>query len=221
MDKQFQVALFDLDGTLINTEGQYTEFWHRIGEELGTLPPDFAQVIKGRTLVSIFQEFFPTPESQQWVLPRLDAFEAQMQFPFYPGVLSFLSDIRSHGVRCAVVTSSNHAKMAAVRRRIPDFDRRFDRVLTAEDFTASKPHPDCYLHGAEVFQAQKQHCVVFEDAINGLQAGVSAGMFTIGFATGNPRSVIAPLCHHVEDDFLQLSFERVEQMLTRHWSRQA
>lgn len=213
----FRVALFDLDGTLINTENQYTEFWERVGKELDLNIPNLAQIIKGRTLTSIFSNFIPSLELQKEISIRLDLFESQMQFPFYSGVLDFLGDVRKNGVKCAVVTSSNKAKMAAVKRKIPNFDELFDKVLTAEDFSASKPDPACYLYGAQVFSAQKCQCVVFEDAVNGLQAGMSSGMFTIGFATTNPRHVIAPLCHHVQDDFLHLSYADVEKLLEDYW----
>ena len=179
--------------------------------------PNLAQIIKGRTLTSIFSNFIPSLELQKEISIRLDLFESQMQFPFYPGVLDFLEDVRKNGVKCAVVTSSNKAKMAAVKRKIPNFDELFDKVLTAEDFSASKPDPACYLYGAQVFSAQKCQCVVFEDAVNGLQAGMSSGMFTIGFATTNPRHVIAPLCHHVQDDFLHLSYADVEKLLEDYW----
>lgn len=217
MKGEFRVALFDLDGTLINTESQYTEFWERVGEELNLNIPNLPQIIKGRTLTSIFSNFIPSKELQKEITLRLDLFESQMQFPFYPGVLEFLEDLRRNGVRCAVVTSSNKAKMAAVKRKIPNFDDLFDKVLTAEDFSASKPDPACYLYGAQVFSAKKSQCVVFEDAVNGLRAGVSAGMFTIGFATTNPRQVIAPLCHHVQDDFLHLSYADVQKLLAAYW----
>lgn len=214
---KFRVALFDLDGTLINTESQYTQFWERVGEELHLGIPNLAQIIKGRTLASIFQTFIPSHELQDEITRRLDVFESQMQFPFYPGVLQFLEDVRKNGVKCAVVTSSNKAKMSAVKRKIPHFEEMFDKVLTAEDFSASKPDPACYLYGAQVFSARKEQCVVFEDAVNGLQAGMSAGMFTIGFATTNPREVIAPLCHHIQDDFLRLTYAGVDKLLTDYW----
>ena len=212
-----KLVLFDLDGTLINTEYQYTQFWERVGEEMHLNIPDLAQVIKGRTLTSIYQNFIPSVAMQHEITRRLDVFENQMQFPFYPGVLDFLDDIRRNGVKCAVVTSSNIAKMDAVKRKIPNFDKLFDKVLTAEDFAASKPDPSCYILGAQVFSADKRQCVVFEDAVNGLQAGISSGIFTIGFATTNPREVIEPLCHNVQDDFVHLSFADVENMLVSYW----
>ncbi len=219
MDKQFRIALFDLDGTLIDTEYQYTRFWERVGEELDIPVPNLAQVIKGRTLTSIYQTFIPSVAMRQQITSRLDQFEARMQFNFYPGALDFLDDIRRNGVRCAVVTSSNRAKMQALRRKVPQFDTLFDQVLTAEDFSASKPDPSCYIFGAQVFGAPKQNCVVFEDAVNGLQAGVSSGIFTIGFPTTNQRSVIEPLCHHVCEGFQHLSYTEVNNLLVSYWQQ--
>ena len=215
---QFRVALFDLDGTLVDTEFQYTAFWDGVVEDLGIRIEHFSQLIKGRTLADIYARYLPDADLQRLVTERLSVFESQMSFPFFPGALDFLADIRLHGVRCAVVTSSNQPKMQALRQRIPHFDRLFDLVLTAEDFPVGKPAPDCYLLGARLLGASPDCCVVFEDAVNGLQAGTSAGIFTIGFATGLSREFLSPLCHHVEDNFLSLSFSRVEDLLQSHFS---
>ncbi len=212
----FKVALFDLDGTLIDSEPQYTHFWDVIGAELG-LRPDFATIIKGSTVQAMFDKYIQTPELQREIEKRLDDYEQQMDFPFIPGALEFIHDVREHGVRCAVVTSSNQKKIGHLKRSVPQFEGLFDSVLTAEDFAASKPAPDCYLQGAHRFGVSEQDCVVFEDAPAGLKAGVAAGMFTIGFATGHPRSVIQSLCHRVEDDFAGLDFQQVSDLLKKHW----
>ena len=76
-------------------------------------------------------------------------------------------------------------------------------------FSASKPNPDCYLLGAKVFGAKVEECVVFEDALTGLEAGMRAGMFTIGFPTTNPREVIESRCSLVVDSFKDLSYEGI------------
>lgn len=212
-------ALFDLDGTLIDTEGQYTRFWAKIGDELIPDGHAFALKVKGRTLKSIFEDFFPNPEVRRQVQRKLDEYEAQMQYPVIPGALEFLEDLRRHGVKTAVVTSSNHEKMRNVAAKVPHLLALFDRILTAEDFSASKPAPDCYLLGASTFGAPIDRCVVFEDAPNGLQAGMSAGIFTIGLATGYPADVLGKLCHHTEPDFLGMNYERACQLLAEHNAR--
>lgn len=211
--RTFKAALFDLDGTLVDTENQYTIFWGNTCRKYRPDIPDLEYKIKGQTLVQIFANYFPDPEVQKEIVPALNAWEAQMQYPWIPGALDFLADIRRHGVKCAVVTSSNRPKMESVARAIPGFDQLFDRVLTSEDFSASKPAPDCYLLGAKIFGCSIDECVVFEDAFNGLKAGKSSGIFTIGLATYNPPEVIAPLCHHVIPDFTRLSYENLSQII--------
>lgn len=209
----FRVALFDLDGTLFDTEGQYSVFWGEMGRRFHPEIPHFDQIIKGTTLKQIYERHFPDPATQAIITPLLQAFEAQMQYTFFPGVRAFLDDLRSHGVRCAVVTSSDQKKMQNVYRSMPQFQSLFDRILTAEDFRASKPNPDCYLRGAAAFGAQLDECVVFEDAYSGLEAGMSSGIFTIGIATGHTPEEIADKCHHVITTFEGLTHKQVEQWM--------
>ena len=216
MEHIFETALFDLDGTLIDTEGQYTRFWEEVGEELVPDGRAFALKVKGRTLKSIFDDFIPDPTVQREVHRRLDDFEAQMDYPLVPGTMDFLADLRGHGTHMAVVTSSNQDKMRNVRARLPHLLSLFDRILTAEDFTASKPAPDCYLLGARVLGTPRERCIVFEDAPNGLRAAQTAGIFTIGLTTGYPREVVRALCNHVEADFLHLDYERANRLLADH-----
>lgn len=210
----FRVALFDLDGTLIDTEGQYTQFWGAIAREFRPDVGRLEYLIKGTTLRQIYDRYFPDPAMQSEITRRLDRFEQEMRYEFLPGALDFLADIRQHGVRCAVVTSSNQPKMQSVRAQVPQFDSLFDRVLTSEDFAASKPNPDCYLKGAEVFGCDIDECVVFEDAFTGLQAGMSSGIYTVGLATYNSRENIEDKCHHVIDNFVGTNYDSVAELLS-------
>ena len=105
-------------------------------------------------------------------------------------------------------------QVSADRDALSDrIDALFDRVLTSEDFTASKPAPDCYLLGAKIFGLDIDECVVFEDAINGLQAGMASGIYTIGITTTNTPDVVAQLSHHVIKDFTELDYDKVVSLL--------
>lgn len=204
-----RVALFDLDGTLINTEPQYTVFWREIAQRYRPDVYQLEEQIKGTTLRQTFDMFFPDPEQQAEITEALNIYERQMDYSFFPGALDFIRDLRNHGVRCAIVTSSNRIKMSAVRAQIPDFDSLFDRVLTAEQFRASKPDPDCYLLGARVFDADLSECVVFEDAYTGLQAGMTSGIYTIGMASGHTPDEIHDRCHHVITGYQDIDYKRL------------
>lgn len=213
-ERHLKAALFDLDGTLFDTEPQYTIFWGRMARKYRPDVPDLEYAIKGTTLKQIFDTYFPNPQIQSEITDGLNAWEAQMKYEFVPGALDFLKDLKAHDVKCAVVTSSNIAKMQSVAKQIPEFHSLFDRVLTAEDFSASKPAPDCYLLGARVFNASVGECVVFEDAVTGLQAGMSSGILTVGLTTGLSQEQIADKCHFSISDFTAMSYERVLKMLS-------
>lgn len=203
---QLRAALFDLDGTLFDTEGQYSVFWSRIGAQYHPEIPHFEQIIKGTTLMSILDKYFPEPNVRAQVILGINEWESQMRYVFFPGAESFLIDLRRHGVKTAIVTSSNKLKMANVQRQLPTFNDLFDAVLTAEDFAHSKPHPDCYLRGAVRLGFAPDECVVFEDAFTGLAAGMAAQMFTVGLTSCNPREAIQDKCDYVLDSFEDLSY---------------
>ena len=211
--KEFKIALFDLDGTLLDTESQYSVFWGRMGEQYRPDVPGLSDIIKGTTLTQIFDRFFPDPQWQQQIVKELNEWESHMQYPFFPGAETFVNDLRAHGVKTAVVTSSNEKKMESVRRQKPSLDQLFDRILTAEMFRASKPAPDCYLQAAAAFGAKTEECVVFEDALTGLEAGMRAGMFTVGLATTNPLDVIQSRCSLAVTGFDAISYQLINSLL--------
>lgn len=205
-------VLFDFDGVVVDTETQYSIFWHKAGVDYLGLD-DLETRVKGQTLVYIYDTFFPGMEKEQAeITAALDRFEQQMSFDFIPGILSFIADLRSHDVRIAVVTSSNGKKMEAVYRAHPEIPRLFDRILTAEMFSASKPAPDCFLLGMEIFGTTPENTYVFEDSFNGLKAGMASGATVIGLATTNSREEIAPLCHYVLDDFSGFTYDMLLQI---------
>ncbi len=202
-----QAVLFDFDGVVMDTESQYSLFWHRVGTDYLHLP-DLESRIKGQTLAYIYETFFPDMERERAAITEaLDRFEQEMRYEYLPGVLDFIADLRRHDVKMAVVTSSNAVKMAAVYRAHPEIPTLFDRILTAEQFTRSKPAPDCFLLGMEVFGAKPGSTWVFEDSFNGLRAGMASGATVVGLATTNPRKDIAPLCHYMLDDFTGFTYE--------------
>ena len=210
--KQDIAVLFDFDGVVVNTENQYSRFWHRIGVDYLKVN-DLEGRIKGQTLTHIYESFFKgKEEEQQEITLALNRFEEEMSYEFIPGFPDFLSDLRVHGVKTAVVTSSNRQKMEAVYRARPELRTMFDRVLTAEMFAASKPAPDCFLLGMEVLGTTPDTTYVFEDSFNGLKAGMASKAIVIGLATTNKREDIAPLCHCVIDDFRGFSYDKMREV---------
>ena len=208
-----KAALFDLDGVVFDTEPQYTEFWGSQCRLYHPERPGLEQEIKGSTLTQIYDRWFSGDlESEQPVITRrLDAFEAQMRYEYIAGFEQFIADLHAHGVKTAVVTSSNQPKMESVYRAQPQFKQLFDAILTSEDFEHSKPHPDCYLKAAARFNVEPSECIVFEDSFNGLKSGRAAGMKVVGLATTNPADSIAPLSDIQITDYQHTTYQSLNE----------
>ena len=121
-------VLFDFDGVVMDTETQYSVFWHKAGVDyLGM--DDLESRIKGQTMTYIYDTFFAgKTKEQQEITAALNAFEREMAYDYIPGVLDFIADLRRNHVKMAVVTSSNDRKMAAVYRARPEVRTMFDRI---------------------------------------------------------------------------------------------
>lgn len=209
------IALFDFDGVIVDTESQYTVFWDRMGAEyLGV--EDFGRRIKGQTLVQIFDGHFSGMlKEQEEVVARLNEYEAAMSYDFLPGVVDFLHELKEAGVPTAIVTSSNQPKMEQVYRAHPQLDEMVDAILTSEDFSRSKPDPECFLKGMEILGGTPEETVVFEDSFHGLAAGRAAGAYVVGLATTNSREDIVPLCDMVISDFTNISLSSLKQVRSK------
>ena len=212
----FKAALFDLDGVVFDTEPQYTVFWGGICRQYHPEHPGLEHEIKGQTLTQIYDRWFSGPllSEQESITNRLNDYEQQMSYEYIAGFESLIATLRSHGVRTAVLTSSNIPKMESVYRYQPAFLSLFDAILTSENFDRSKPDPECYQKAAQRLDAESDECVVFEDSFNGLRAGRAAGMVVVGLATTNTAEAIKPLSDLQLEDFEGLSFERLETLLS-------
>jgi HAD superfamily hydrolase (TIGR01509 family) len=213
--KQLKAALFDLDGVVFETESQYTVFWGEQCRKYHPEHPGLEYEIKGSTLTQIYDRWFTgdLQQEQAVVTERLNAFEAQMRFEYIEGFEKLIADLHAHGVKTAVVTSSNLPKMESVYRRQPGFKTLFDAILTSEDFERSKPDPDCYLKAAQLLGFQNVECVVFEDSINGLRSGRAAGMKVVGLTTTNPQERVAEWSDIQIADYRDTTFETINALL--------
>ena len=207
-------VLFDFDGVIMDTESQYTLFWDEKGKKHHPEIPNFGHHIKGHTLTQLYDQYFFQPEGlQPQITKELNEFETKMEFHFIPGVEAFMKELRERGVKMAIVTSSNDAKMANAYRKHPELLTMVDAIITADRVTHSKPHPDCFLLGAETLGVPVDNCIVFEDSFHGIEAGNRAGMKVVGLATTNPAEAIADKVDLTIPDFTDFSYEKMIRIL--------
>lgn len=207
MTNKFAAALFDLDGVVFDTEPQYTVYWGGVMRKFRPDTPGLEYTIKGSTLTRIFEDFLPdVPEEYDNIIKGLDEFERNMDYPFVEGFEAFVKDCRKNGLKTAIVTSSNKPKMESVLKKRPEIQELFDAILMSEDFEFSKPHPDCYIKGAERFGAKPEDCLVFEDSFNGLKSGRASGGVVVGLSTSNPEDAISEYCDIVIPDYKGIDY---------------
>ena len=176
----------------MDTESQYSIFWNEVGKKYHPEYEEFGKIIKGQTLRQIYDRYFQGMEHEQAEITEgLNRFETEMRYEYVPGVAEFMQSLRAHGVKIAIVTSSNEKKWPMCMRHILNLKDMVDRILTAEMFQKSKPDPDCFLAWSKSFcKLSPANCVVFEDSFHGIQAGNAAGMPVVGLSTTNPAEAI-------------------------------
>ena len=200
--------LFDLDGVLVDSEGEYSIFWGGMGRRYN-LQSTFASDIKGTTLQEILLNF---PEAdRQGIKDELYQFEANMEYHWIPGAKEFVDELTEAGIPMAIVTSSDDAKMEKLYAKHPNLRKAITKVVTGDMVTKSKPDPEGYLLGARLIGVPIEDCFVFEDSMQGLEAGRRSGATVIGLATTNPREKVEKLAHKTISDFVGFTIKDLER----------
>ncbi|MEU6525485.1 HAD-IA family hydrolase [Streptomyces sp. NPDC046924] len=177
-----QALLFDNDGTLVSSLESVRRCWTRWAVEYGITAEEFGRVeLHGRPAVEIAADLLPArvvPEA----VARIEELEVE-DVPnggavLLPGTRDLLGALPAE--RWAVVTSATR-RLAEARLAAAGILPK--TLVAADDITRGKPDPEPYLLAARTLGVDPAHCVVFEDAPAGLQAGRAAGMTTVALAT--------------------------------------
>lgn len=180
-----RTVVFDMDGLMFNTEDVYTtvgtEILRRRGchftaelknQMMGLRPqPTFEAMIGYCNLSDTWQEL--AAESTRLFIGLLDEHLKPLT-----GLLELLDALDEAGIPKAIGTSSSRQLVAACLKPF-DFQRRFQFILTAEDITHGKPHPEIYLTAARRFGVPPAEMMVLEDSQNGCMAAATAGAYTV------------------------------------------
>lgn len=199
-------VLFDLDGVLLDTEGIYTDFWQAIDDKYPTGVPEFARIIKGSNLTTILDTYYPDKELQKIIINILDEFEKEMRYRPFPDAMQFVKELKSKGIPTCIVTSSSMLKMKNAFKQLPGFQEMFDGLVTGDIVNNCKPNPEGYFIGAQLIGVDPDKCYVFEDSLQGVQAGLNAGCKVVALTTTVERDEIAKLkVDKIIDNFADFS----------------
>jgi beta-phosphoglucomutase len=204
-----KACLFDLDGVIVDTAVYHFQAWRRLANELGF---DFTEhqneqlkgisrmesleLILGWGNVTLSEE-----EKVEWAT-RKNAWYLDLVMQMTPnevlkGVPEFLTSLRANNIKIALGSASKNSKLILERINMLDF---FDAIIDGNNITKGKPDPQVFLMGAEATDCKPEECVVFEDAVAGVQAGKAGGMKVIGVGSAEILT---------EADFVIAGFEEM------------
>lgn len=183
-------ALFDLDGTLINTEARSMAMWqllldrHDVHQDV--------RVFMGRRGRDVIPEVFPGHDVEE-LIREVYSYDEHPELPEVvpvPGAAELVRKVAAYGSPIGLVTSAGRvwAEQRLVEVGVRDL---IGTIVAAEDVHAGKPDPECFLLAARSLNAEPADCVVFEDSLAGITAAKAAGMRCVGVATTHANEELA------------------------------
>lgn len=183
---RWELVLFDLDGTLVNTIDLIVQgFTHAYAEVLGTdIPRKKVLAFIGLTMPEVMAREAPqrADELQASYYAYIAAHHDEMVHP-YPGMVELVSELAAHGVQTAVVTSKRVA-MATHGLRITGYPDTINVVSGMEDTSRHKPDPEPLRAGLDKVGMDAREAVYIGDAIYDLQAAAAVPMDAVGVTWG-------------------------------------
>jgi sugar-phosphatase len=193
-------ALFDMDGILISSIGSVNRSWTAYCHMRGIAPERALEIVHGCRAEDTLRRIRPELANEAVIAAELKIIEdlevADTEgIVVLPGVLQLLQALPRE--RWTVVTSATErlarVRLAAGGIPVPE------RIITGGDVKQGKPHPDPYLAGAKLLGVRPEECVVFEDALSGVRAGLAAGATVVATTFSHPLEALAEADYRLAD----------------------
>ncbi|KQN33803.1 beta-phosphoglucomutase [Pedobacter sp. Leaf41] len=184
-----KACLFDLDGVLVDTAVYHYQAWKRLANTMGfDFTEEQNEQLKGVSRVESLNKILAWGNVQKTDAEKeelaslknswyVDMITKMTPAEVLPGTVDFLTAIHQAGYKLALGSASKNSGIILERTNLDHF---FDEIVDGNMVTKSKPDPEVFLKGAELLGFKPDECVVFEDAVAGVEAAKRGGMKAIG-----------------------------------------
>ena len=186
----FSAALFDLDGTLVDNMRFHFAAWRTVAHDHGIALDDarIQSEFAGKKNSEIIPALLGRLVSADELITIGDRKEALYRSLYagnvalVPGAKAYLTYLRGRRIKLALASSAPPENRTFVLAALK-LEHMFDAIVGGEEVARGKPAPDIFLRAAERVSVLPAHCIVFEDAVMGVQGAVAAGARAIGVTT--------------------------------------
>lgn len=209
-------VLFDLDGVITDTSNYHYLAWKAIADEIGIkIDEKFNEQLKGVSRSDSLKKIIDygnmgdkiSPEEFNQLLEQKNNYYLKyinqlQQKNMEPGILDLLKDLKAHGIKIALASVSKNGPRILEKLDIMQY---FDAIVDPAKVAHGKPAPDIYEAAALAIDVPKDECEGIEDAIAGVQAINSAGIYSVGVGdkiTLGEADVVVPDTTYLTYDFL-------------------
>ena len=192
----YGALLFDLDGTLAETDSLHLPTWVDVLRPYGVEVDKeiYRESISGRSTLEIVEELLPelsTEEGRRLAVAKEASFrERAPELEPLPGLLNFMREAKSRGRSLALVTNAPQENVEAIllALKLGEF---FDEVVLSDEVGSVKPDPAPYRVALDRLGVRPEAALAFEDSTSGIASSVAAGIPTVGIAsTQDPEKLL-------------------------------
>jgi HAD superfamily hydrolase (TIGR01509 family) len=203
----YRVLLFDLDGTIAETDSLHLPTWVDALQPYGVEVDEefYGDRISGRNTEEIVRELLPdlTDEQGRSIGDAKEASfrERVSELEPMPGLLDFIERGRKRGMWIALVTNAPEENVETILLALKLRDL-FDVVVLADEVEAVKPDPAPYRAALEKTGISAERALAFEDSVSGISSSVAAGIPTVGIASSQePEKLLGAGAFTTAEDF--------------------